>query len=109
MTFDEYHKAALRTAAPKTKDNELFHLVLGLVGEAGEIAEKFKKLIRDQNTDLTKLDKEDMTKELGDVLWYVAVLADHLDIQLSEVAEKNIAKLASRQARNLISGSGDDR
>jgi NTP pyrophosphatase (non-canonical NTP hydrolase) len=109
MTFDEYQRLALRTAAPKTKKNELFHLVLGLVGETGEIAEKFKKLIRDKGSDEARLDKADMTKELGDVLWYVAVLADYLEIPLDQIADKNIAKLADRQKRGALGGSGDNR
>jgi NTP pyrophosphatase (non-canonical NTP hydrolase) len=109
MTFDEYHQAALRTAAPKEKQDELFHLVLGLTGEAGEIAEKFKKLVRDHKSDLEKLDIEDMKKELGDVLWYIAVLGDFLGIKLDDIATKNIAKLADRAERNLIGGSGDNR
>lgn len=109
MNLNDYQQAALRTAAPKDKKDEIFHLVLGLVGEAGEIAEKAKKIVRDNNSDFSALDTEDLIKELGDVLWYVTVLADHFDITLEEVAEKNIAKLASRQQRGLIGGSGDDR
>lgn len=109
MTFDEYQKKALRTAAGKSKNNEFFHLVLGLVGETGEIAEKVKKLVRDHDSDLKKLDKADITKELGDVLWYVAILADYLDIPLEAVAEKNIQKLADRQKRGKLAGSGDNR
>lgn len=109
MNVNEYQKAALRTAAPKDKKDEVFHLILGLVGEAGEIAEKAKKIVRDNHADFSQLDTEDLTKELGDVLWYVAVLADYFDIPLEEVAEKNIAKLASRQKRGLIGGSGDNR
>lgn len=109
MTFDEYQKKALRTAADPAKKNEFFHLVLGLVGESGEIAEKVKKLIRDQESDLSKLDVADIEKELGDVLWYVAVLASFLDIPFEQVATKNINKLASRLERGTLQGSGDNR
>jgi len=109
MNLNDYQKAALRTAAPKDKVNEIFHLVLGLTGEAGEIAEKAKKIVRDKNSDFSQLDTDDLTKELGDVLWYVAVLADHFAIPLDDVASKNIAKLADRQKRGLIGGSGDNR
>ena len=109
MTFNEYQKQALLTAAPKTKKNELFHLLLGLVGEAGEIAEKMKKIVRDHDSNEIKIDRADIEKELGDVLWYVAVLADYLDIKLETVASHNLAKLADRQKRNVLSGSGDNR
>ncbi|WP_145814647.1 nucleoside triphosphate pyrophosphohydrolase family protein [Kribbella amoyensis] len=109
MDLTAYQQAALRTAAPRDKQNEFLHLVLGLVGESGEIAEKVKKVIRDQDSDFTKIDIEDLKKELGDVLWYVAVLADYFDIPLNEVGEKNIEKLAGRQQRAVLGGSGDNR
>jgi len=109
MNLNEYQTLALRTAAPKDKKNEFFHLVLGLVGESGEIAEKVKKIIRDKDSDLAQLDKEDLTKELGDVLWHIAVLAQYFDISLEEVGATNIAKLASRLERGKIGGDGDNR
>lgn len=109
MNMNDYQQAALRTASPKDKKDEVFHLVLGLCGESGEIAEKVKKIVRDHGSDFSHLDTDDLTKELGDVLWYVAVLADHFDVRLDDVATKNIAKLADRQKRGLISGSGDNR
>jgi NTP pyrophosphatase (non-canonical NTP hydrolase) len=109
MTLDDYQTKALLTARAATEKDEIYHRVLGLVGEAGEIAEKFKKLVRDHNGDLLKLDVADMKKELGDVLWYVAVLADQLHIPLEDVASANIAKLQDRMARNVLKGSGDNR
>ncbi len=109
MNLNEYQTLALRTASPKDKKNELFHLLLGLCGEAGEIAEKAKKIIRDQDSDFSKLDKDDLAKELGDVLWHVAVVADYFDIPLEQVGDKNIKKLASRLDRGVLSGSGDNR
>ena len=109
MNLNDYQQLALRTAAPKDKKNELFHLLLGLCGEAGEIAEKTKKIVRDQDSDFSKLDTDDLTKELGDVLWHVAVIADYFGIPLDEVGEKNIAKLADRLKRGTLSGSGDNR
>lgn len=109
MNLNDYQTAALRTAAPKDKKNELFHLLLGLCGESGEIAEKAKKIIRDKGSDFSKWDRDDIVKELGDVMWHVAVIAAYFDVPLDEVGEKNIAKLADRLKRNMISGSGDNR
>lgn len=109
MTFEEYQRGAIKTARDKSAKNELFHLLLGLVGETGEISEKMKKIVRDHDSDEAKIDTEDLRKELGDVLWYVAVLADYFGIPLEEVAELNLAKLASRQARGVLNGSGDNR
>jgi len=109
MNLNEYQTLALRTANPKEKKNELFHLLLGLSGEAGEIAEKAKKIIRDHDSDFSNFDLPDLTKELGDVLWHIAVLADYFDIELETVGANNIKKLASRLERGVISGSGDDR
>lgn len=109
MNLNEYQTIALRTASPRDKKNELFHLLLGMCGEAGEIAEKSKKIIRDHESDFSKFDKDDLTKELGDVLWHVAVIADYFDIKLETVAKMNNEKLASRLKRGVIGGSGDNR
>ena len=109
MTLDDYQKQALTTAIYHSKKDNLLHWTLGLCGESGEVAEKFKKWIRDNNSDMAALDTEDLAKELGDVLWYVAVLADELGFSLDQVAEHNVAKLASRHKRNKITGSGDNR
>jgi len=109
MNLNEYQQLALRTAASKDKKDEVFQLLLGLVGETGEVAEKAKKIVRDQGSDFSKFDKEDLKKELGDILWYLSTLADFFDITLEEVGQKNIEKLASRLERGKIGGSGDDR
>ena len=109
MNLNDYQTKALRTANQRDRKNELFHLLLGLCGEAGEIAEKTKKIIRDKDSDFQQLDKDDFTKELGDVLWHIAVLADYFDIPLEAVGQKNIEKLASRKQRGVIGGSGDNR
>lgn len=109
MECDEYQRAALRTARDRDAPDEFMHLVLGLVGEAGEIAEKVKRLVRDKNSDLAQLDRDDMAAELGDVLWYAAVLANFLGLSLSDVARRNVEKLADRQRRAVIGGSGDNR
>jgi NTP pyrophosphatase (non-canonical NTP hydrolase) len=108
MTLDEYQKKAL-----STNINEGTHIffdrMFGLVGEAGEMADKVKKWIRDDKADWDKLDKHMMMDELGDVLWYVATLADTLGYKLDEVASHNAKKLASRKQRDKLSGSGDIR
>jgi NTP pyrophosphatase (non-canonical NTP hydrolase) len=109
MHLNDYQQAALRTAAPKDKHNEVFHLLLGLVGETGEIAEKAKKIVRDRDSDFSQWEITDLKKELGDTLWYIAVLADYFDVALDDVAQLNLAKLADRQNRSMLGGSGDDR
>jgi NTP pyrophosphatase (non-canonical NTP hydrolase) len=109
MTLTEYQELALRTAADKSKHNEFFHLVLGLVGESGEIAEKVKKLVRDNDSNLDMLNKDDIAKELGDVLWYVATLAHFLEYDLEEIGQINVTKLADRQNRGKLAGTGDNR
>jgi NTP pyrophosphatase (non-canonical NTP hydrolase) len=109
MNLNDYQVSALRTASPKTKKNELFHLVLGLCGEAGEVAEKIKKVIRDKDSNFSQLNLDDLTKELGDVLWHIAVIGDYFDIPLEDIAAKNIEKLAGRSERGTLAGSGDNR
>lgn len=109
MNLNEYQALALRTARPKDAKDEVYHLLLGLSGEAGEIAEKAKKIIRDQESDFSKFDTNDLKKELGDVLWHIAVLADYFGISLEDIGDANIKKLASRLERGVIGGSGDNR
>lgn len=110
MTFEEYQKQALTTVL-STGDSfkDLLHWVLGLNGEAGEVAEKLKKIIRDKNGVITEEDKLEMAKELGDVLWYIAVFAHDLGVPLDDIAGANLAKLKSRKDRGKLSGSGDNR
>jgi NTP pyrophosphatase (non-canonical NTP hydrolase) len=79
--------------------------VLGLVGEAGEVAEKIKKQIRDGS----RVSNEEIVKELGDVVFYATALANYLGYDLQEVLDRNIDKLDSREARGVIKGSGDNR
>jgi NTP pyrophosphatase (non-canonical NTP hydrolase) len=110
MTFDEYQKQAITTNL--TKDDplkELMQQVLGLGDEAGEVLAIFKKWIRDNDADVTKLDKQNVAKELGDILWYIAVVAHDLDISFDDIAAANLAKLKSRQQRGVLTGSGDNR
>jgi len=110
MTFDDYQKHALTTAIYNgDKMLDLCHWALGLSGESGEIAEKLKKIIRDQNADPSKIDRDDIKKELGDILWYITALAHELEIDLDDVAQANVDKLASRLQRGVVTGSGDNR
>jgi len=90
-------------------DGAYVEKILGLVGESGEVADKFKKIIRDRASQISDADRDELVKELGDVLWYVATLARYLGVDLSEVATKNVAKLADRYQRHLIQGEGDNR
>lgn len=105
MNLNEYQDKAKATAVFPKKDG-LVYTTLGLVGEAGEVAEKVKKAIRDFEG---VVDSEKLIKEVGDVLWYIAVLSDQLGYTLEEVASLNIEKLASRQKRGVLKGSGDQR
>jgi NTP pyrophosphatase (non-canonical NTP hydrolase) len=114
MTFDEYQQKALSTDLSVGKGREVLSIafmdkVLGLLGESGEIAEKLKKILRDKDGQLKDEDRQELAKELGDVLWYVAVLADYLGYSFADIAEQNVAKLASRQVRGKLSGKGDNR
>ncbi len=83
--------------------------VLGLVGEAGETADKIKKVLRDKDGVISEADKAEIAKELGDVLWYVASIARYLGVTLEDVAKMNLEKLESRKNRNLLHGEGDNR
>lgn len=108
MTMDEYQKKALSTNInPGT--HIFFDRMFGLVGETGEMADNVKKWIRDDGADWKKLDKDLLAFELGDVLWYVATLAETLGFTLEEIAEKNVKKLADRYKRETIKDSGDNR
>jgi NTP pyrophosphatase (non-canonical NTP hydrolase) len=109
MTPNEYQTAALQTAVYPDQGNNLIYPALGICGEAGEVAEKVKKLIRDEGGILTDPVREKIALELSDVCWYLAVLAYELDFTLEEVMQINLDKLASRQERGVLSGSGDNR
>lgn len=110
MTLDEYQEKAATTAI-FTGDEfmDLLHWTLGVGGEAGEITEKIKKIVRDKKGEMSLSDREELMKEVGDVLWYLAVLSKHLGYSFSEVADANLNKLQSRKKRGKIGGSGDNR
>ena len=101
----KYSKDGIMIATEKG----LIEKVLGLPGEAGEAADKFKKIIRDKGGVISLSDREEIVKELGDVMWYVSTIAAYLDVPLSKVANGNISKLESRLKRNKIHGEGDNR
>lgn len=113
MTLDDYQQAANATAiygenlcSPMLR---LAYTTLGLNGEAGEVAEHIKKALRDDDGELTDERRAKITKELGDVLWYLAQTATEIGVPLSEIAAENVAKLASRSARGVLNGAGSDR
>ena len=109
MRFSEYQRLSRETAVyPQLGDN-LVYPALGLCGEAGETAEKIKKAIRDDGGVLTDERREALAAELGDVLWYVAQLATEAGLELETIAAANLEKLASRQRRSMLHGSGDRR
>jgi NTP pyrophosphatase (non-canonical NTP hydrolase) len=109
MDFEEYQKESRKTAIYPNIGKNIVYPTLGLAGEAGEVAEKVKKLIRDEGGKLTKTKKHEIEKELGDVLWYLSQIASELGLSLSEVAKTNIKKLSSRYNRGRVGGSGDNR
>lgn len=109
MTFNEYQKLSRKTAIYPDIGNNFVYPTLGLAGEAGEVAEKIKKVLRDKNGIVDEAVKEDIKKELGDVLWYVSQVATELGLSLGDVASLNIEKLYSRHKRGKIHGSGDNR
>ena len=109
MKLNDYQKAAMETAVFPERDGYTY-TALGLAGEAGEIANKVKKFIRDGYTPEELPEKLNQLKdELGDVLWYVAAMAKVLEIDLETVASNNLNKLKSRMERGTLSGSGDNR
>jgi len=114
VTLDEYQAAIVGFDTNTSdhydlKDGAYVDKILGLVGEAGETADKYKKIIRDKGSVIGEAERDELVKELGDVLWYVATLARYLGTGLDDVAALNVAKLTDRQRRDLIHGEGDNR
>lgn len=103
MNMEYYQKEAARTAIYKPEHSVLYP-ALGLAGEAGEVADKVKKILRDD-----KFDRDAIAKEIGDVLWYIAALCRDLNVDMAQVAHDNLAKLRDRQERGKLQGSGDNR
>lgn len=108
MTLNDYQNKALKTAI-YPEEAKVVYPTLGLTGEAGEVADKVKKIIRDNNGQLSDEKKLEIAKEIGDVLWYCATLSHDLGFTLEEIAQMNYDKLHSRQLRGKLHGSGDNR
>lgn len=109
MDFKKYQEKSRKTAVYPDRDNNFIYPTLGLSGEAGEVSEKIKKVIRDKKGIVDDETREAIKKELGDVLWYVSQIATELKLSLDDIAEKNIEKLYSRMERGKLNGSGDNR
>ena len=109
MTLNEYQRDARAMCLDTAKN--LPYLITGLTAEAGEVAGKYAKYIRDDTDSLRDYDnlEQNLIKELGDVLWFVALLAEQVGVTLEQVAQQNIDKLYSRQQRGALKGSGDER
>ena len=103
MMYLSQYQAQAKETAIYPKDKALEYLALGLVGEAGEVANKIKKVIRDGTS------PNNVRDELGDVLWYLAMLSTEIGYSLDTIADKNLWKLANRKTRNVLGGSGDNR
>lgn len=110
MTLNKYQDKALKTAMYDREGNTpIIYTALGLASEAGEVAGKIKKVIRDNHGVFSAENKREIAKELGDVAWYLAALARELGYDLEIVGRDNLQKLASRQERGVLGGSGDNR
>ena len=103
LTLNEYQNKAVTTAIYDQK-HAILYPALGLAGEAGEVANKVKKILRDG-----KFDREDLAAEVADCLWYIAVLARDLNVNLEDLAQANLDKLKDRKERGVLGGSGDVR
>lgn len=103
------YQNACKKYAVYPKEYKILYPSLGICGEAGEVADKVKKVVRDKGGVFSEETKEEIAKEIGDVLWYCAILSDNLGYSLDDIANMNLNKLESRYQRNKLSGSGDNR
>lgn len=108
-TFARYQQESRKTWSEIPTDHPIVYPTLGLTNEAGEVAGKIKKIFRDKGGQITPEDREALKQELGDVLWYLTQICTELGLTLEEVAEANLTKLFSRQARGTLYGNGDTR
>ena len=109
MELNDYQRESRKTAIYPEIGRNTIYPTLGLVGEAGEVADKVKKVLRDKKGLFDKDTKDEIKLELGDVLWYLSQLSSELGYELEEVAHANLQKLNSRKSRGKIRGSGDNR
>ncbi len=109
MDFSKYQKESRKTALYPDLGEDFVYPALGVAGEAGEVVENVKKVLRDDGRKITTERKEAIKKEMGDLLWYLAQLATEFDIDLNDVAEENLKKLRSRKKRGTLHGDGDNR
>lgn len=108
MKLSEYQKWTRETAI-YPKEESVWYTTLGLVGEAGEVANCVKKILRDDGGKVTEEKQEKLKAEIGDVCWYLARLADELGLELEDILDANVFKLMDRKNRNQLQGSGDNR
>jgi NTP pyrophosphatase (non-canonical NTP hydrolase) len=108
LTFNEYQQKA-RTTAIYPPEGAIPYLALGLASEAGEVAGKVKKVLRDNGGYISNDNAGNILKEAADCLWYIAMLADELGVDMGHIASDNLVKLASRRERGTLGGSGDER
>ena len=106
--LDMYQKVAKQTAI-YPREQAIIYPTLGLTGEAGEVANKVKKIIRDDGNKINESLVQEISAEIGDCLWYISVLADDIGCKLSDIANANLVKLANRKEKGTIHGSGDKR
>jgi NTP pyrophosphatase (non-canonical NTP hydrolase) len=106
--LDMYQQVA-KTTAIYPREQAIIYPTLGLTGEAGEVANKVKKIIRDGSNSKDEKLVSEIKSEIGDCLWYIAVLASDFDIKLSDIASSNLEKLEKRKEKGTLHGSGDDR
>lgn len=110
LSFNEYQQGTSRTAIYPGQGEVIGLAYVGLgLGEAGEVQGKIKKVLRDDEGVVTEEKRQDIAKELGDMLWYISQTATELGVPLGEIAQANLDKLSSRQERGTLKGSGDNR
>lgn len=107
--FDEYQKFTATTDVYPNDEFNIGYKALGLVGEAGEVADKIKKIYRDKNGNFNVTDEIEIAKELGDCLWYISCIAAAIGFELSDIAKLNVDKLSKRKTEGKLHGSGDNR